>query len=480
MPERTSAPARPAAPPAAALATAAAVLCLGCWAAVALAGPSAAVPALGPGRLPLDLGRSPSSELVTALSGLSVLAGGTALLAAVHAVGRGWQPRRFLLVGLAGALLTVLLPPVGSADHLSYAAYGRIAALGGDPYAQPPDTFAGGEDPVASAVRDPWRSTTSVYGPVAALLQALASLAGGDSVRATVWCWQLLLLAAWAAAGLGVRAAVREPARRARAQVLWSANPLLLTVGLGGAHADVLAGAAAVGVLLLGRRHPLAAGVALAVAVGTKLPYGAVGAGLLVAALTTGELRRGWVLRGLGGLLLVLVPAHAWAGVHVYDQTRTASRYVSLATVWRPLVDAGLPRGWLLPGMLLVMAAVVLLWWPALVRGDFGDRAAGFTAALAAGYLLGAAYELPWYDALLWGPLGLALAVPVLDRLLALRLALLALAYVPGLVDGMSAPVEALTLGYRREVGPWIAWAALLAVLVAGSLSRWRHRPTGW
>ena len=47
-----------------------------------------------------------------------------------------------------------------------------------------------------------------------------------------------------------------------------------------GAHVDVLAGAAAGGTLLLARRHPLWAGVALAVAVGTKLPYGAVVVGV--------------------------------------------------------------------------------------------------------------------------------------------------------------------------------------------------------
>jgi hypothetical protein len=450
------------------------VLSLLCWGLVALAGPSAAVPSLGPGFGSFDLHLEPSSGTVTALLAVSLLCGGLSLLAGVRAVSQGWRPRRFVLVAVVGAVLLTLLPPVGSADHLSYAAYGRIAALGGDPYSQPPDSFGGGDDPVASAVRDPWRSTTSVYGPVGAVLMALTSLAGGDSVRTTVWCWQVLLLLGWSAGALALRAVVRDPGRRARAEVLWTANPLLLTVGLSGAHADVLAGAAAFATLLLARRHPFWAGVTLAVAVGTKLPYGAVVVGVVLAALATRELTRGWLLRGVVGALVLLVPAHLWAGVHAYDQTRTASRYVSLATIWRPLVEAGLPRGYLVPGTLLVMVLVAVVWWRQLVRGDALTRAAGVTTVLAAGYLLGAAYELPWYDLLLWGPLALAIAAPSLTGALTARLTLLAVAYVPGLVDGMSPFVEALTLGYRKEVGPWISWAALIAVVVAGLMTRRR------
>ncbi|MEZ0493993.1 hypothetical protein AB2L28_17290 [Kineococcus sp. TBRC 1896] len=459
--------------------------CLLGWLVVAVLGPSAAAPALGPGPVPFDLGRHPSSATVSVLMALSVLAGGVGLGGGALAVARGWRPRRFLVLAGAGALLLVLVPPVGSADHLSYAAYGRIAALGGDPYGQPPDAFAAGTDPVVSAVRDPWRSTTSVYGPVGGLLMALCSVLGQDSVRATVWVWQVLLLAGWALAALvghrvlggGGDGSGDGSARRAWFAVLFTANPLLLTVGLGGAHADVLAGAAAVLALLLAPRAPVAAGLALAVAAGTKAPYGVVAVGIVVAAVAAGRLSAGWLLRGVLAALLVLVPAHLWAGAHVYDQTRTASRYVSLATVWRPLVEAGLPRGLLLPGTALVVALVTVLWWPALVRGGRLERSAGVSAVLATGYLLGAAYELPWYDLLLWGPLALAVAAGapaarLLVAVLAARLTLLALAYVPGLVDGMSPLVQAVTLGYRREVGPWVAWAALVVVVTVGVRAR--------
>ena len=49
--------------------------------------------------------------------------------------GRGVASRRVagpLPVGLG--VLGLLTGPFGSADHTNYAAYGRIAALGGDPY----------------------------------------------------------------------------------------------------------------------------------------------------------------------------------------------------------------------------------------------------------------------------------------------------------------------------------------------------------
>ncbi len=70
-------------------------------------------------------------------------------------------------IACAAAVLAAFVPPLGSADHLSYAAYGRIAAAGGDPYSVPPVDWAGGHDPVTSAVEPPWTRTPSVYGPVA-------------------------------------------------------------------------------------------------------------------------------------------------------------------------------------------------------------------------------------------------------------------------------------------------------------------------
>jgi hypothetical protein len=100
-----------------------------------------------------------------------------------------------------------------------------------------------------------------------------------------------------------------------------------------------------------------------------------------------------------------------------------------------------------------------------------GD-AARASVVLGAAYVLAAPYSLPWYDALVWAPLGLVCAGAV-DALLLTRLVAYALAYVPGRVLGMSEQVQSLTLGYRRGVAPWIGWAVLIALaLVAVRASR--------
>ncbi|GAB7191971.1 hypothetical protein NUM3379_26790 [Kineococcus sp. NUM-3379] len=519
-----------------------ALVALLAWVVVAVLGESAAVPGLGPGAVPLSLGGRPSSALVSAVQAVAVLAATAGTWLMLAAVARGWRPpaRRVLAAGALAAGVLVLVPPVGSADHLSYAAYGRIAALGADPYVVAPEDFrgaSGAADPVVSAVRAPWEDTVAVYGPVATALLAGISAVAGESVARTVWLWQLVVAASWLAAAAGLHVALRgREAARARAAVLWTLNPLLLGVGVLGAHLDVVAGAAALGCLLLAWRRPLVAGLLLGAAVGSKLPYGAVGAGLLWAwwrsggpaggwAGSTGTRRRGrcagdapvsrdatggtsrlrgtppprparepgfgarHVLAGLAGALLVLVPAHVWAGAHVYDQVRAAGRFVSLATVWRPPVEAGYPRGLLLPGVLVLGAVLLAAWWPALLArrpllgealpgrapgGEVVRHAAPATVALVLVYLLAGPYVLPWYDALLWGPLVL-LAPSWLDRLLVVRAGVLALAYVPGLVEGMSPAVEALTLGFRREVGPWAAWAVLVVAVAGAVLARRRE-----
>ena len=81
----------------------------------------------------------------------------------------------------------MFVPPMGSADHLSYAAYGRIAVAGDDPYVEAPNRWRGGSDPVAGAVEAPWRWAPSVYGPVATAEQGLASLVGGSSLHRPSW-----------------------------------------------------------------------------------------------------------------------------------------------------------------------------------------------------------------------------------------------------------------------------------------------------
>ncbi len=227
-----------------------------CTFAVAVAGPSVMEPALPgrPGQPPWSWDLHPSPYLVIGLTAAGLAAGALGLVLTLRAVRRGWAipARAVLAAGLLAAAALTLVPPFGSSDHLSYAAYGRMLVTGHNPYTTTPAQLAALGDPVARAVQD-WRGTPSVYGPLATAIQALASLAGGTSVRLTVFVLGLANLAAFAATALLLHRMTRhDPARQRRAALLWAANPVLLQVLVAGAHVDgqaVAFGVAAVAVM---------------------------------------------------------------------------------------------------------------------------------------------------------------------------------------------------------------------------------------
>ena len=479
--------------------------------AVGGAGDSAATPGLGPGAgtppwdLAAALGRTAtdgsaplaSPWLVSAALVLAYLCGAGAVWLGLRATRdrpalAGPAPRRLLLAGGVAALLLTLVPPVGSADHLSYVAYGRITAAGGDSYAVAPVDWRGGTDPVAGAVQPPWQHTPNVYGPVATQAFSLAARLGGGSLRLTVWWWQLCCALAFVAAGLLLdRAARGDPRARLRAAVLWTANPVLLGQLVLGAHVDVLAAGFAVAALVVLRpgsaapglpatpRAPLPAaarallaGVLVGAAAGTKAPYALAGVAALWALPGPVARPAWWRSVGLGllGAVAVLVPGYLWAGPHAFDQSRVAAGFTSIASPWRavanlagPVVGTGVVRAVLVP------VAVLLAGWLAV---RIGRRTADPALALTAAWVLLAPYALPWYDALVWAPLALCVAaVPQLEALLLARLTVLALAYLPGRVVGLTPSLEAVSLGFRRYVAPVLVLAAVAATL------RW-SRPT--
>ena len=224
--------------------------------AVAVAGPSVMEPALPgrPGQPPWSLGLHPSPYLAVGLTAAALAAGTLGLVLVLRAVRGGWSvpARAVLAAGLLAAAALTLVPPFGSSDHLSYAAYGRMLVTGHNPYTTTPAQLAALGDPIARAVQD-WARSPSVYGPLATAIQALAALAGGTSVRLTVFVLGLANLAAFAGTALLLHRMTRgHPARQLRAALLWAANPLLLQVLVAGAHVDsqaVVFGVAAVAVM---------------------------------------------------------------------------------------------------------------------------------------------------------------------------------------------------------------------------------------
>ena len=167
-----------------------------------------------------------------------------------------------LLAGILAAAALALVPPFGSSDHLSYAAYGRMVVTGHDPYTTTPAMLVRLGDPVARAVQD-WRGSPSVYGSLASGLQALASAAGGTSVRLTVFVLSLLNVAAFAATGLPPHRVTRgSQVGQLRAALLWTCNPLLLQVLVAGERTvdsqAIVFAVAAVAVFCLGLRRAAA------------------------------------------------------------------------------------------------------------------------------------------------------------------------------------------------------------------------------
>ncbi|HSA51155.1 MAG TPA: glycosyltransferase 87 family protein, partial [Yinghuangia sp.] len=281
----------------------AALTCLGLGIGLLLAtgllGPSAAQPPVpgSPGRLPpYHLGADPSAAVVTGLLLGSALVGAAGLGLAMLALRRGWapDPRRLTIVGTGAAVAAVLVPPMGSADHLVYAAYGRLAATGRNPYRDTAQDLADSGDPVGIAVEAPWQDTPSVYGPVATAEQWFAAKVAGPAPHTAVLVLTLIgalafvatgLLLQHAAAGRAERTGGIAAANRARTRVavLWLLNPLLLFVGVNAGHLDALAVALAVAALVAVRRSVPLAGVLIGLACAAKITLG-----LYVLALVWG------------------------------------------------------------------------------------------------------------------------------------------------------------------------------------------------
>lgn len=472
---------------------------------VAAAGPSAAKPGLGPrGWAPGDLPISLSSAVVTALLWTAYLLGAVVVVWGLRhgsdSAERSLQPWSrlwFRLWPLALGALVLVTAPIGSADHINYAAYGRIAAQGGDPYSVAPITWALGSDPVTSAVEPPWTMAPSVYGPFGTALQTLSSLVGQDNLRQTVWFWQLLIVAAWLLVRILLRHVASDDRTLARIDLLWTANPLVFGVAVLGAHVDLIATALALTAIVLAARTPWVAGLVLGATVSTKITYAIVGLAILWSwrSLARRPMARNIIALALSSLTVVAF-LHLRAGPHVFDQLMKASKGVSLATAWRPVVNLlsavmSLDAARTVVSVASVVTIVALAWALSrltLSRLTLSRQAASETLTtvqsptshqaslsqqtqsamtatfvLATAYAVAAPYALPWYDVLTWATLPLMLAM-ALDGILLARLTVMVLAYVPGRVVAMSPDVESLTLGFRKVVGPLAAWLVLLAI----------------
>ena len=484
-------------------------LSVACTFAVAVAGPSVMEPVLPgrPGQPPWSAGLNPSPYLAVGLTAAGLAAGTLGLVLVLRAIRGGWSvPARAVLVaGLLAATALTLVPPFGSSDHLSYAAYGRMLVTGHNPYTTTPAQLAALGDPVARAVQD-WSGSPSVYGPLATAIQALASLAGGTSVRLTVFVLGLANLIAFSGTALLLHWMTRDhPAWQLRAALLWAANPLLLQVLVAGAHVDsqaIVFGVAAVAVMSgpggLGERvappsaggswgvvppasRAALAGVLVGLGFAVKVTIALVGLGLALAlVLRAGRAwRQLWprlfpALAGLAaGFAVTAGTAVAIGGSAMLRQSSQASDMVSIGSPWRVirtiihLAVTGTAATDIVKAGAVVLAVVlaVLLIRGLSPRGGY----AAVTFALVLAWLFAWPYVLPWYDAFGWAllalvPLASGGAVEALCWLLLARTAALGFGYLPARQADVTLPAG---LGWLQPV---IRHGVTPAVLAAATV----------
>ena len=399
--------------------------------AVAAAGPSVMEPAL-PGRAgqpPWAFNAHPSPYLAVGLTAAALGVGTLGLVLTLRAIRGGWSvpARTVLLAGLLAAAVLTLVPPFGSSDQLSYAAYGRMLVTGHNPYTTTAAQLAALGDPVARAVQD-WFTTPSVYGPLATGVQGLASLTGGTSVRLTVFVLGLANLTAFAVTALLLHHMTRgDPVRQLRAALLWVANPLLLQVLIGGAHVDaqaVVFGVAAVAVMYGPWAGPRAsvpsltrstlAGLLVGLGFAVKVSDVLVGLGLavpLVMGLRSGQRRQQPPpLAGLAaGFAATAGAAIAIGRSAMLGQLSRESNLVSIVSPWRVIrtlvhlaVGGTAATDMVKAGAIALAVLLAVL----LIRGLPGPaETVAFAVVLA--WLFAWPYVLPWYDALAWALLPL-------------------------------------------------------------------------
>lgn len=384
-------------------------------------------------------------------------------------------------VALAAAAWTaplVIAPPLYSRDVYSYLAQGAVALRGFDPYTRGAAVL---DLPLRGNVAGLWQETPSPYGPLFLLLGKATVWLTGDNVILGAIVMRLavlvgLVLLAWAIPGLTRHLGGRS------STALWLtvANPLVVALGIGGAHNDVLmVGLMAAGVLMvLDRKHLRGfALIALATAVkATALLVVPFLVWVWAARLEGSARHRFLVAAGAGGVVFVVAFAAATvvAGVDLGWISVLRSQGPLLTWMSLPCAVAELlyySVGRYVPGFthtgflgffraagVVVLAGVLVRqWWLAREGGVEAVRRA--TIALLAASLL-APSVLPWYFT--WA-LALGAAFAWKDRWIAVLAGVSVWMVLVTLPDG-----TIVARWTYDSMNPWVWWPYLAATVLAG------------
>jgi alpha-1,6-mannosyltransferase len=454
-------------------------------------GPSAVTLTLGPRRsymppwyLPAGV-VNPNEWFVSILIWVAILLGAVGLWVGLRAMADGWRPRykRIFALGTVLSLLTSCVPPMTSADVLMYAAYGRLQAIGRDPYEiTPAEVFRGQFDPVLRWTERPWQDTPSVYGPITSWTQLLANKFGGENMHDIVFWLQVFSVVPFILACAGaVMLAHGDPRRQGRAALLTIANPLLIWAVVAGAHNEPLAVMFAVAGLLFMRKNPFVAGLGIGLAGCAKVSIGLWGLAMLWAYRR--EPKKALLLC-LGTAVPMGLAYVLWQPTAFLQALRNGG-YVSVGSWANPLyrlLDVFMTgfHAKTIVGVISYIGLIVIGWmlyrvvpWtpaPGLdkdadMRRDPLTIALRTALVLSVAWLITSMYTLSWYDLLAWMPLAV-LAASKLDKIMVIRGAALSLAYVPGRAIDMGSALDFTATRMRDTISPIIQMAMVLAVIL--------------
>ena len=401
---------------------------------------------------------------------LSELLGGVGLILALLAARRGWRPplRRMIIGSVVAVVVLTVIPPVDDNDPLYYAAYGRIAELGYNPYITEPMKQLPAAEPIISAGNFGQQDPPSRYGPVATAAEVAAWKLAGDSVARTLFWMKVWNALAYLSVVLALDRAVRsDAAKRIRAHLLWSVNPLMLLAVMADGHNDVLAAAAGTCGLLVMRRaatlRGLLAGVLVGLASAIKSPFTLFGAGLA------------WAFRRSPGTLAtlalgaaaVLVPSYLLSGAAAITATTTGLASATQPSHLRHFVAAllgGLHAATLTNDLgLLACAALagILLWRMPPGPRDF--PAVRIALALGLGLLVAAPIQVENFDVMIF-PLLAVFPATRLDWFVVARDAALTanVAFISSLDPGWLTAIERISTLGTPELALAAADAGLL------------------
>jgi hypothetical protein len=290
---------------------------------------------------------------------------------------------------------------------LDYAVFGRIAALGHNPYVMTPGQLEASGDPVGAISAPVYRNQPSRYGPVATGTEEAASdLAGASAARTIFW------LKAWNALAYLIlvlaldRLLRQDAARRVRAHLLWSLNPLMLWAVLAGGHNDGLAVAFGASALFALRRvesrRALLAGLLFGVAAAVKAPFALFGTGLLWASRRSPRSMAALA----AGAAAIVTPCYVLAGPAAISATMGVAAmspvdYTPWFAVTRVLHLAHETSSInALALIAFVVLAVILLW--RMPSGPVGFPAVRVALAVTLAWLLMTPQQHPWYFAMIF------------------------------------------------------------------------------